>query len=382
MSVLTRSRGLLRPTSVRPQPLAASAKGYVPVLDGLRAVSISMVLLCHLVPHDSVSGYSRFLASVCGSTGVSIFFVISGYLITTLLIKEEERTGRIHLRDFYVRRILRIFPAFYLFLAVVVLLDVAGLVEHAPFHNYAACLLYVRNFFGRGYETSHLWSLSIEEQFYILWPSLLILVAARRRLTLVAAIIGAVCLWRSFLVVSGRVSSSALQDAALYMRTDLRIDTILAGCALALLSKTIWFLRMNALILSRPWVFWIACPSLVGWLLLARHIPYSAGVEGTVSALLIVVLLNWFLHNDGSWHARILQTPPALFLGKLSYSLYLWQQLFLGPRSARLSAVREFPVNLSLTLLVAIASYFLVEKQFLAIKDRFFAAKMESFKVS
>jgi peptidoglycan/LPS O-acetylase OafA/YrhL len=346
------------------------------VLDGLRAASISLVLLCHLMPHESVSGYFRFLASVCGSTGVSIFFVISGYLITTLLIQEEERTGRIDLRDFYVRRILRIFPAFYLFLTVVLLLDLAGMVDHAPAHNYLACVLYIRNFFGRGYETSHLWSLSIEEQFYILWPSLLVLVAARRRLPLAAAIIASVCVWRSFLVLSGRVSSSALTDAALYMRTDLRIDTILAGCALALVSRTSGFRRVNAAILSRRWVFWLACPSLAAWVLFARHIPYSAGVEGTVSSLLLVVLLNWFLHNDHSWLGRVLQTPPALVLGKLSYSLYLWQQLFLGPKTANLSGIRQFPLNLCLTVLVAVASYFLVEKRFLAIKDRYFKAQM------
>jgi peptidoglycan/LPS O-acetylase OafA/YrhL len=342
------------------------------VLDGLRAVSISLVLLCHLTLHESASGYSRFLSSVCGSTGVSFFFVISGYLITRLLIQEEERTGRIQLREFYMRRVLRIFPAFYLFLAVVLLLDVGGMVDHAPPHNYVACLLYIRNFFGRGYETSHLWSLSIEEQFYIIWPSLLVLVAAGRRLPLAGSIIACVCLWRSFLVLTGRVAPSALYDAALYMRTDLRMDTILAGCALALLSKTNGFRRINASVLSRPWVFWLACPSLVAWVVFARHIPYSAGVESTVSSLLIGVLLNWFIHNDRSWLGRILQSPPALVLGKLSYSLYLWQQLFLGPRSERLSGMREFPVNIGLTVLVAIASYFLVEKRFLAIKDRYF----------
>jgi peptidoglycan/LPS O-acetylase OafA/YrhL len=80
-------------------------------------------------------------------------------------------------------------------------------------------------------------------------------------------------------------------------------------------------------------VFWLVCPFLVTWQVFARHIPYSAGLEGTVSSLLMVVLLNWFLHNDQSWLGRALQTTPVLMLGKLSYSLYLWQQLFLGPKN-------------------------------------------------
>ncbi|HEY8671525.1 MAG TPA: acyltransferase, partial [Terriglobales bacterium] len=136
----------------------------IPSLDGLRAISITLVILSHLVKwkHISLAPIGSY-----GDLGVHVFFVLSGYLITNLLLQEYQRTSTISLRNFYIRRAFRIFPAAFVFLAVV------GAIYWRQMHWYhvAAALLYVANMdITRPWIFGHLWSLSIEEQFYLLWP--------------------------------------------------------------------------------------------------------------------------------------------------------------------------------------------------------------------
>ena len=146
---------------------------YVPGLDGVRALAVGLVIFEHSVVFDQFSHFGSVGLSG-GHTGVALFFVLSGYLITTLLLREEERTGFISLRFFYIRRALRLFPALWLYLFVVAVLTLAGWLPHNPWHSFFSSLLYFRNIVGRGHETDQLWSLSIEEQFYIIWPLILI----------------------------------------------------------------------------------------------------------------------------------------------------------------------------------------------------------------
>jgi peptidoglycan/LPS O-acetylase OafA/YrhL len=363
--------GISTTSGLATDPVHRHADGYLPVLDGFRAFSIALVLLCHLTYYHATTAQGKFLSAICGSTGVSFFFVISGFLITRILIREERRRGQISLRRFYLRRALRILPAYYLFVVVVVLLDRAGAVPRVPVHNYASCLLFVRNLIGRGHETSHLWSLSLEEQFYVFWPMLLAFVAGGKRLGAVTSLLLAACLWRSYLVFTGRVGPLAIYDRALYMRSDLRMDTILAGCALGILYDAERFRRFNRAFLSRAWVPWAAGLALVLWSVFAPGARHSAAIENSITAVLIGVILNWFLANGGSLAGRGLQAGPVLLVGKLSYSLYLWQQLFLGPAGESLAALRRFPVNVLMTIVAAVASYVLVEKPFLALKERY-----------
>src|SRR5947209_3439497 len=136
----------------------------IPSLDGLRAISITLVMLSHLLKwkHISVAVLGAY-----GSLGVFIFFVLSGYLITNLLLREYQRTSTISLRDFYLRRAFRIFPAAFVFLVVVIVLYR----HQMTWFHVAAAVLYVANMdITRPWIFGHLWSLSIEEQFYLLWP--------------------------------------------------------------------------------------------------------------------------------------------------------------------------------------------------------------------
>ena len=125
---------------------------HIPGLDGIRALAIGLVLFAHSVIYDTFS-HLRSIGTGAGYAGVAVFFVLSGYLITTLLLREEERTGSISLRLFYLRRALRLFPALWLYLLVVSLIWFSGLLPHHPWHSFASSLLYVRNLVGRGHET-------------------------------------------------------------------------------------------------------------------------------------------------------------------------------------------------------------------------------------
>ena len=167
---------------------------------------------------------------------MAIFFVLSGYLITTLLLREEQRTGFISLRLFYIRRGLRLFPALWLYLSVVAVIILAGWLPHNPWHSFVSSLFYVRNLVGRGHETQHLWSLSIEEQFYILWPLILVGLPRRDRARLAVALgaLVGVTLWRIYAARTGLASVGAL-----YIRSDFRFDAPLFGCVIALAERVV-----------------------------------------------------------------------------------------------------------------------------------------------
>ena len=344
---------------------AGASRDYVPALDGLRAVSIGMVLVSHLAIYGGAASLVRGAGNASGSAGVTVFFVISGYLITTLLLVEERATGGISLRGFYARRALRIFPAYYTYLAVLVGLTLVGLVPRAPLHDFLSSAVYLRNFIGRGHETAHFWSLAVEEHFYLFWPSFLILIPNRHRLRATLGLIAAVCVWRSVLVLTGNATVGAL-----YVRTDLRVDSILVGCVLALL-----LVRSGGAPLFRHHArsALLAAAALGGWSMFAFRVPYADAVATTVSAALIGIVVHHVVTAPEGGASRVLSLGPMRAMGRLSYSLYLWQQLFMGPvvADAALTGLRRFPLDLALTFAAAAASYFLVEKPFLRLKKRF-----------
>ena len=346
-------------------PGRPSGGGYIPVLDGLRAVSIGLVLLGHMLNREGPTARAVYTGFRLSSTGVAVFFVVSGYLITLLLVREERRDGSISLRKFYLRRALRIFPAFYAYLLVFFTLAASGFIPGVPWYDYVASICYVRNIYGRALETTHLWSLSLEEQFYLIWPTVVVLVAARRRLGMLAAAFAAFAAWRAFLIATGR-----MHWWKLYVYPDQRMDTILVGCGLALLIGGGWFERLSRSVLERTWFAAAAAVALVTWLVAVQWIPGVGVIEHTTTAVLIACLIHWLVRRPDSLASRALCRPWLLFVGRLSYSLYLWQQMFLIERTPRIDLVRRFPLDLVLTFACALASYYAVERPFLALKDR------------
>ena len=334
-----------------------SNRFYLSQLDGFRAVAILVVI----VGHEMLGGPFHELAAA----GVLLFFVLSGFLITTLLLREEEKNGRIGIGPFYVRRALRILPAVYVFLLVCAGLVRLGLVTDTPWSNFAVAVLYLRNVFGRGETLAHLWSLSLEEQFYLVWPAFFALAGRSSRLKISSLVIVAVVVWRAAAMIMH------LYDYNLgiyYERTDFRFDSILVGCALA---------------------FVMASPTLAARV---RRIPALAGVAAVaVLALTVVVKPAWFLPFQltvqtlcavtllafalqGGHFAKTLSSRPLRFVGRISYSWYLWQQIFIVTKTPSWGWLRTFPVDVFLSLGAAVASHYLIERPFLRLKDALPAA--------
>lgn len=340
----------------------------IPSLDGLRAISIALVILSHLaqgegLPFD-VAGLVHF---DLGQLGVRVFFVISGFLITGLLVKEYERTGTIGLREFYLRRTLRIFPAYYSFLAGIGLAALFGVVKLSSGALLQATT-YTANYAvittGQGYlpnPLGHTWSLAVEEQFYLLWPTVLLVVGLARARTIVTLLL---LLSPALIFAEAHVPSMA-EGVGLTFETAMA--PIAAGSLLALLWNDLQASSAFRWAMGRGW-----------WLALLLPALFAPGIQGAIGALAhawmlpvlvqsiaITLLVAWCVLNPASIAGRILNSKAFVFVGALSYSLYLWQQPFL------LGGVRRiFPLNIMLAGAFALASHYLVERPILRWRDR------------
>lgn len=333
--------------------------GYFPQLDGFRGVSVALVLFAH----SSIE-----LLGPLGALGVMLFFVLSGFLITGLLCEEERRYGSISLRNFYGRRALRIFPAFYFFLIVMTLLISSRFVTDVPWYTMLVACLYLSNIFGRGISAGHLWSLSLEEQFYALWPPSLRALGKRRGLWLAAGIIVIINVWR---VLAIQFQLFDYQQGIFYVRPWFRFDSILIGCCIALLLD----LAPNRAELRPKVVRWaepmFVLPLLFAWTLWAERVFALRPVYLTVQMFLAASVLLHLVVCTDSHPVRWLSHPILRFLGKISYSVYLWQQIFLATKVPSWGWIRVFPISLGCALLVGTASHYFIERPLLKLKDRF-----------
>ena len=325
---------------------SAGAPHNIPSLDGVRAIAILMVLAGHAL-NERVD----LAPAILGNFGVTLFFVLSGYLITRSMLHDESRYGKLRIRNFYFRRVLRIFPAFYVFLAVIGILSAAGALPKFPAITWVASAAFFRNMAGGGWDTIHLWSLSLEEQFYLFWPAVFILVRPRR-LSFIAAAVVIFTAWRAIWLHNHQDNFAIAEAGGFYYRPDFRLDTFLIGAAFAIADWQ-WVKRAPMLAVLAIIVLWF--PFAVG-------IPVLRPLDTAVTALLLAVSIGWLVGNPQSGAARYLSSPPLVTIGLLSYSLYLWQELFLGPHFAWWS----FPA----LALVSCASYRFVERPALKLRNR------------
>jgi peptidoglycan/LPS O-acetylase OafA/YrhL len=331
-------------------------KRHLPGLDGLRGVSIAMVLLGHLSFSAGSPRWAEPLAPIA-TLGVAIFFVLSGYLITTLLVQERARNGRIWLRRFYLRRALRIVPASCFYVGFVALLEGLRVLTLRP-HDISCALLYVMDYHpDRAWFLGHYWSLSVEEQFYLVWPPLLAALSVRS--AAVAALVLLVLAEVVPTVVFGRFPSWNRQVQLPNGAAPLAI-----GCLLAL-----GFDRLVAMRFWRSPAWTIALGLMAA---LQVHLLDSNrrihGLQLAIDLLVAILILRSVAISDDLL-ARILQSRVLVTLGALSYSLYIWQQLFLGSAGRHWWTI--FPVNLLGALVAAVASHVLIERPFLRLKERF-----------
>jgi peptidoglycan/LPS O-acetylase OafA/YrhL len=311
-----------------------------------------LVLLGHLA---GTRGYpSSFnIFEYYANFGVRVFFVISGYLITGLLLREREKTSHINLLEFYRRRFYRIFPPAYLYMLVVTVLAWRTL----KVSDIAAAFLYFSNYHEGPWPLGHLWSLSVEEQFYLIWPAMLALLFAFRTRLLVLATICCPLL-RIILYLKGwRYADTGFFTV---------FDAIASGCLLSVYWKELhrfdkFLLSKGALVLP---LLALALPlQNLGGPRLLHNIYYAAGF----TVMHVAIALS--LYNAVRMEWRVLNVAPMVWVGKVSYSLYLWQQLFLN-RHAQHSWSTAFPQNILLAFACAAASYYLVEQPFLRLRDR------------
>jgi peptidoglycan/LPS O-acetylase OafA/YrhL len=335
----------------------------IPSLDGLRAISVLMVLSNHMSGEllPIIPFVPNWLYASWGTCGVQAFFVISGFLITHLLLKEWNATGTISLKRFYLRRAFRIFPPLYAYLAVAMVLTVSGVFPGHP-RAFLVAATYTWNYQGGGSEIlEHMWTLSLEEQFYLLWPAALLLLAPRRCVRL--------AIWVILLSPVSRIVTYFLMPdrrQGLIAMLHSGLDTIMFGCLLALLWRDPSF---NKLIrpFARGWVAALAASfALIGGPVLQFYFRGSYGLVFGVSltALCLSLILVYAVRIPESALGRLLNARVLRHIGVISYSVYLWQQVFTRANSARI-----FPWNIPAIFLCAELSYWVIERPSFRLRD-------------
>jgi peptidoglycan/LPS O-acetylase OafA/YrhL len=346
-------------------------RGHIPGLDGLRAFAVLMVLAVHSCQTQGFPDVP-LLKSLAyqGAIGVDVFFVISGFLITTLLAREMERHGQVNLQRFYLRRFLRIIPAYVTVLAVVAICQVAGRF-HLETRDWVGALTYTTNFYYHpSWELGHTWSLAVEEHFYLMWPAILFVAGfAGGWRAVISCIVGCWLLRCGIALVLPRFVSTA--DIGYYSAmaenwTFTRLDTISMGCLLALASRSEFW---------RSWLDWLTRPAwMVVWLAaigvslqLGRSGKFHLCVSYSLEAVCIALLIWGSLRSDG-FLRRVLCNPVLTTIGVGSYSIYLWQQLFVHPRLD--GWIHQYPQNVVLAMGMAWFSFWVIERPFNQLKDR------------
>lgn len=301
------------------------------------------------------------------------FFVVSGFLITTLLLKEEAATGRIDLGRFYLRRAFRLLPVLFLFLTTIALLTIAGFMV-VPVQDFVRCLTFTRNYGSTAWADAHLWSLSVEAQFYALWAVAFAWLGARGRVMAAVALLLAVPFYRM-----------ATFDGAGEMRIfdfGYNADSLMFGCLAAML---LWWYRPRLQAVSTPLLLgWqIGCTGLVYAVWFVQRLPVhkemvdSIGLTLQMGAVAALVVSAVAVRRGPLY--RLLNGSILQRIGLISYGLYVWQQIFVclpGTYLDRIPLFTVFPVNLFAAGLMAWLSYRLVERPFLLIGACFRAAPL------
>jgi peptidoglycan/LPS O-acetylase OafA/YrhL len=340
----------------------------IPSLDGLRAISVILVVLVHLrVPH------------VPEIHGVLTFFVLSGFLITWLLLKESDRRGDVSIPDFYIRRALRIFPAFYVFwfLHFGLYLLSRGFPPRGIFIDYLTAFFYVSDYrmaFSHVRPVlSHTWSLAVEEQFYLIWPWVFLFFQydLRKLTRILIGIIATVNVYRWVMFFWVHVP-----DSRLHVTFDGRADHLFIGCLVAVLLKRGALNSLWSAITSRIFLPAITLMLLVASIALGDHFhyPYKYAVGFFLDPFLIAIFLVQVVALGSAWPWRWLNWPLTRYLGRISYPMYLYHGLandltlrFLHGRPLWLLA----PVAVATVASMGSASYLIVEKPFLRLKSKF-----------
>jgi peptidoglycan/LPS O-acetylase OafA/YrhL len=361
---------------ITPAPDAHAHRSLIiPSLDGIRAISVLIVVV----------GHSDLQALVPGGLGVTIFFFLSGYLISTLLLTEHERTGGINIANFYARRVFRLMPPLIVSLAAAYGLTYSGLLAGGiTAKGLAAQLLYLANYYGLFFDpgntipdgTGILWSLAVEEHFYIVYPLLMsLLLGCALRPRTIGALLGALCIavlaWRIHLVHAPGFFSDRT-----YYASDTRIDSIAYGCILALVINPVRQPRRSGSMSPAQWALLAIAAGALLFTLLYRDPTFRETARYSIQGLALMPFFYFAISFADNRLFRYLNTPWAMTLGTYSYTIYLIHYVIIQTIEKNLPAIAAKPYTLFPTALLISTAYaaavaHFVEPYFNKLRRRF-----------
>lgn len=333
----------------------------IPTLDGWRALSILLVIGGHLVNYRYLTGDKSALAGYLAVLGVKVFFVISGFLIAGLALNEEAATGTLSMKGFYRRRIFRILPAYFVYLATVLALSLLGWISQAPAGvGWASVFACNAPSLDCGWFVGHTWSLAYEEQFYLLFPLLFVLTPRARKARLFAAI-------HIFLAVTPLLTLLVLPNTPQW--STYRVIASHFGCISAGVMFAHYREGLTALGSHRPTLSVSAALCVAACIAVASgtlgHLPYQ--IRTAIEALVLPLSIAWLILRttvNRGYVTAALDWPPLRYVGKISFSLYLWQQLFTASPSI------SSPFSAFWLVPAAVLSYHLIEQPMVKLGRR------------
>jgi peptidoglycan/LPS O-acetylase OafA/YrhL len=351
------------------ESIVPSGNLYIPSLDGIRAISFMLVFVAH-------AGLGNIIP---GGFGVNVFFLLSGYLITTLLRMEYGRSGGISLGGFYLRRVLRILPPLYLTLLLALVVTVAAMGWQAvPLAGTVAQALQVANYYEiyatqpqSMHGTNVLWSLAVEEHFYLVFPLLYLWMSPRFSVRQQAIVLLGLCAaalaWRC--VLRFHFDAEVIRT---YYATDTRFDCILFGCAMAVIANPVFRDPLHEWLLAQmKWLLPVSLAGLCGTFLV-RSDDFRETLRYTLQGLTLIPLFIAAIHYQKSWPVKFLNLPFVRFVGVLSYTLYLCHAIIMeavhktGITNPFVSAFLSF----GLAFLFATAVHYWVERPCARLRKR------------
>jgi peptidoglycan/LPS O-acetylase OafA/YrhL len=352
---------------------------HIPGLDLLRAIAVLLVLISHWMPEDS-----SFNMLNNGLMGVTLFFVLSGYLISRILLVQKQRSGTLvsKLKTFYIRRALRIFPIYYLIILLLWFFK-----DHLTDFNLTSYLLYIQNFWfaktgSFEWPNAHLWSLAVEEQFYLIWPLLIFLVPNRFLLSTIIMfiLIGPLTRWLGYEWLANHGYNADM----VHVLVPSTFDCFGLGSLLALL-ETRGRLDLENKVLLRLVIVLIPL-SFIAFVIATKSV-YFGVLDRLLFSVFSLLLILPFVLSVGSRHQKIFDNPAIrilLHVGKVSYGVYLFHPYIAALYHRTLGALAieyglswlllpkvNFIVLTVLTIIISTLSWELIEKPINQLKNRF-----------
>lgn len=347
----------------------APAPTHIPSLDGWRAVAILVVFTSHM-------GLGHI---VPGGLGVTIFFFLSGYLITTLLIQEHERTGRISIKHFYLRRAFRLMPPLVVTLFIAYTLTYAGITQgNVSLSGFASQLLYFANYYYLFFDTGSttpagtgiFWSLAVEEHFYFVFPFVFAAFFHKKGTAINATLI-AVCIltlvWRCILVLA--LDSPASRT---YYATDTRIDSIVFGCLMALMKNPLKNSSTQKQLLWRDWLILGCAISALLVTLIIRNSTFRETLRYSIQGIALAPIFYYSIRQHTHHIFRVLNTTFIEKIGKYSYSIYLIHYFIIENLiTVQINSAAKIGITILLVIFYAAFIEKFVDKPFIQLRQKF-----------